>query len=318
MCKIKNLAPIDLVNSYKAKLKASPMVVLDAFNHIEHVAAYRAWYEDGGNIFVLNPMLDTNVRMNLLLKANKKALEVKNKVFFHTNGTTGAPKLVVHGKKQFDIAAICEGICIEADEDTKFLNVLPPFTSGFWFIVMPVLFKNNASLILIGKEDILNIDKFGAEATVLTPNAINFFMERKLKLDLGNFKVVQSGASPVLQKHIDFLFDCGLKKFNHIYGATEFTAPVLERTIVAKNMSGNWLNLKSIYGNKFELTKNGELLVSGESVCDNHEELGSVNGYLPTGDSFISQEEMIKFDRRLGTEKVLSCGKYSLTDWKKA
>jgi acyl-CoA synthetase (AMP-forming)/AMP-acid ligase II len=311
MSKIRTLAPIYLVNGYKAKLKEYPMVAVDSTDHLEHIAAYQAWLEVGGNIFVLNPMLDGLIRTELLINANKKASELTSKVFFHTSGTTGAPKLVVHGVKQFKQAVLRQTIGMEIDSDTSFMNTIPPFTSGFWFVVMPALFEHNSNMYLANQQNINDVAKEDVNIAFLTPNVINYLIDNNIQLPLSKFKMVQSGASKVLNSHVTYLKAMKLNRFNHMYGSTEATAPILQRKTNLPDDMFDWLDLSPIGDNTFKFV-DGQLYVGGASLCDNHEELGSIDGYLPSGDLFTQKDNMIKFERRLGAEKVFSCGKYSL------
>jgi acyl-coenzyme A synthetase/AMP-(fatty) acid ligase len=309
MSKIRTLAPICLVDGYRAKLKEYPMVVVDSPEHIEHVAAYQAWLEVGGNVMVLNHALDQNTKIELLSKANKKALHVKDKLFFHTTGTTGFPKLVVHGVKQNEYSASSKHLTVNDTDKIYFLNLLPAASIGFWFVAMAPIFKNDGEISFITQKTLVDINKYPNNCAVFPPSVIQAFLANNVTPDLSKFNLVICGASKVEQKHIDALYSWGVPWVRNLYGSTECGVPVLytEHKVVDEATNAYKFNLAHL-----KLSSTNELLVSGDSVCDNHEELGSVDGYLPSGDFFTTHGDAVKFDKRLGAEKALSCSKYSL------
>jgi acyl-coenzyme A synthetase/AMP-(fatty) acid ligase len=307
--KIKQAANANKIKQYEDNLKSYPMVVVDSPEHIEHVAAYQAWLEVGGNVMVLNNALDQNTKIELLSKANKKALHVKDKLFFHTTGTTGFPKLVVHGRKQNEYSANSKHLTVNDTDKIHFLNLLPAASIGFWFVAMAPIFKNDGEISFITQKTLGNINDYPSNCAVFPPSVIQAFLANDIAPDLSKFNLVICGASKVEQKHIDALYLWGVPWVRNLYGSTECGVPVLYTEHKVSDEDTNAYKFDPV---RLKLSSANELLVSGDSVCDNHEELGSVDGYLPTGDFFTTHGDAVKFDKRLGAEKALSCSKYSL------
>jgi acyl-coenzyme A synthetase/AMP-(fatty) acid ligase len=307
--KIKQVANANKIKQYEDKLKNSPMVVIDSPEHIEHVAAYQAWLAVGGNVMVLNHALDQNTKIELLSNANKKALHLKDKIFFHTTGTTGFPKLVVHGRKQNEYSASSKHLTVNDSDKIHFLNLLPAASIAFWFVAMAPIFKNDGEIFFITQKTLGDINNYPSTCAVFTPTVIQAFLADNVTPDLSKFNLVICGGLKVEQKHIDALYSWGVPWVRNAYGSTECGAPVLYTEQKVVNEATNMYSFGVAH---LKLSSTNELLVSGDSVCDNHEELGSVDGYLPSGDFFTTYGDAVKFDKRLGAEKALSCSKYSL------
>jgi acyl-coenzyme A synthetase/AMP-(fatty) acid ligase len=307
--KIKQAANANKIKQYEDNLKSYPMVVVDSPEHIEHVSAYQAWLEVGGNVMVLNHALDNNTKIELLSNANKKALHLKDKLFFHTTGTTGFPKLVVHGHKQNEYSASSKHLTVNDTDKIHFLNLLPAASIGFWFVAMAPIFKNDGEISFITQKTLGNINDYPSNCAVFPPSVIQAFLANDIAPDLSKFNLVICGASKVEQKHIDALYSWGVPWVRNLYGSTECGVPVLYTEHKVVDEATNAYKFDPV---RLKLSSANELLVSGDSVCDNHEELGSADGYLPTGDFFTTHGDAVKFDKRLGAEKALSCSKYSL------
>jgi acyl-coenzyme A synthetase/AMP-(fatty) acid ligase len=258
---------------------------------------------------VLNHALDQNTKIELLSNANKKALHLKDKIFFHTTGTTGFPKLVVHGRKQNEYSASSKHLTVNDSDKIHFLNLLPAASIAFWFVAMAPIFKNDGEIFFITQKTLGDINNYPSNCAVFTPTVIQAFLADKVKPDLSKFNLVICGGLKVEQKHIDALYSWGVPWVRNAYGSTECGAPVLYTEHKVVDSDTNAYKFDSAH---LKLSSTNELLVSGGSICDNHEELGSVNGYLPSGDFFTTHGDAVKFDKRLGAEKALSCSKYSL------
>jgi acyl-coenzyme A synthetase/AMP-(fatty) acid ligase len=236
-------------------------------------------------------------------------LHVKDKLFFHTTGTTGFPKLVVHGRKQNEYSANSKHLTVNDTDKIHFLNLLPAASIGFWFVAMAPIFKNDGEISFITQKTLGDINKYPSNCAVFPPSVIQAFLANNVTPDLSKFNLVICGASKVEQKHIDALYSWGVPWVRNLYGSTECGVPVL---YTEHKVFDEVTNAYKFDSGRLKLSSANELLVSGDSVCDNHEELGSADGYLPTGDFFTTHGDAVKFDKRLGAEKALSCSKYSL------
>jgi acyl-coenzyme A synthetase/AMP-(fatty) acid ligase len=309
----KNIPKTSLIAFYEKQLKQLPLVVLDTLDPHNHISAFIAWQNVGGNIFVLNPNNDFNTKIVLNLKAINKALNLKNKIMLHTTGTTGDPKIVVQGKKQINDAVKRQEISFEADYDTWFLNLMPVYSAGFWLLAMPGLFARNSGLIFGTKDNLKESFSSGANTVLIAPTVFSALIKKDIQLDLTPFRMVLTGSSRLEQIHVQYAFNNGASKFNHIYGSTEAGVPILQRKSTCADETATGLDFKPLaHHTKFKLSKENELLISGDSLCDNYEELESDGGFFCTGDVFVNNGNLLQFKKRLKDEKSSSCGKYQI------
>jgi hypothetical protein len=174
---------------------------------------------------------------------------------------------------------------------------------------MAPIFKNDGEISFITQKTLGDINKYPSNCAVFPPSVIQAFLANNVTPDLSKFNLVICGASKVEQKHIDALYSWGVPWVRNLYGSTECGVPVL---YTEHKVFDEVTNAYKFDSGRLKLSSANELLVSGDSVCDNHEELGSIDGYLPTGDFFTTHGDAVKFEKRLGAQKALSCSKYSL------
>ena len=307
--KIKQAVSVNKIKNYEDKLRSFPMIVLNTLDHLEHIAAFLAWQSVGGNVAIINPALDKASQAQLLVQANAAACNVKNKLFFHTTGTTGQPKLVVHGERQVSYSASQEHLFIDDSSAIKFLNFLPASSVGFWFVAMASIIKNDGEISFITKENLRRINEAGANCSAIPPSVINLLSAEEICPDLSKFNLVITGASKVEHGHIETLFSWGVPITSALYGSTECGVPLVFNRHTCFNELADCYEFNAAV---WTLSGSNELMVSGESICDNHIEFGSVNGYIPSGDIFEMVGDHIRFRKRKNAEKVSSCSKYSL------
>lgn len=279
--------PINVkIAKFKKALKKNRIVTLNSAMHDDHVAAYTAWLEVGGNIFVKSPLLPAEQATFLDLQVKKHTQD--NTIIFHTSGTTGVPKLITHTQKQFNQTIKMTRNAMGWEKNTKFLNFIPAFTSGFWHIVIPSLIYNDSSLILGSKETICNDFQADANLTILVPALIDQLRIKRQSIDLSKFSKICSGASQVLNRHAKWCFDNNAKVFNHMYGMTEICSPILHRETSSLDEYVEYLNLSPIADNEFKLVDK-ELWVKGPSLCEGSGE------WFQTNDLWEEDNEKIKF-----------------------
>ena len=88
------------------------------------------------------------------------------------------------------------------------------------------------------------------------------------------FNKICCGASQILDRHVNYVFDNGGKAFNNLYGATEIGSPVLSHLTYEKSEYSKWLLVDELC--EFD---------NGELVYNKHR----------TGDKFIIEDDMIKY-----------------------
>jgi len=123
---IQNQQEINITSHVKlaeTQLKDSKIYVVNTQNYIEHIAAYIAWTKVGGNIFVKSTILPE--KQSEILDEKISNYSYENSICFHTSGTTGVPKLVVHTKEQMDSIALMATKHMRWEENTRFFEFLP-------------------------------------------------------------------------------------------------------------------------------------------------------------------------------------------------
>jgi len=263
------------VNDFKIRLRSESYVTLESMDHLEHISAYLAWKEVGGNIFVKSPLLPKLQKEHLDRELSK--LQLENNIVFHTSGTTGYPKLVVQDETFINNTESLSTKILGWHKDTRYLNILPAFTTGFWHIILPAFIKNDATLILSSRETLTMDFSHKPNLTIFVPGIIDQLKSRNIKLPLQIFEQVMCGASQVLPRHAKFCFDNGCNVFHHIYGSTEIGSPVLSHMSCEMNYNVNCLHPT----NKVEII-DGELIYNG----------------ISTGDLFDKVDGMIRFKGR--------------------
>jgi len=269
--------------------------LLKTSSHIEHIAAYVAWTRVGGNIFLMSPFLPKD--QVTALEDQLKKYKYTNSICFHTSGTTGTPKLVVHKRHQLEQARKMSTAVLGWDSDTKFLNFLPPFTSGFWNIVIPSLVYHDCEIVLGSRETIAEDLKQNTNLTVIVPAMLDMMRIHNIEADFSKFKRVGSGSSAVLPRHVEFIFKNKANRFTHMYGTTEIGVPILSRDSNSFNDFSTYLEINANGDNQTMLVDN-ELYVKGESLCENIEDFSNVDGWFKTNDIFVRDGDLIKFAGR--------------------
>lgn len=292
---IQNQQEINITSHIKLaekQLKDSKIYVVNTQNHIEHIAAYIAWTKVGGNIFVKSTLLPE--KQSEILDEKISNYNYENTICFHTSGTTGVPKLVVHTKEQMDQFAIMATNNMGWDSDTRFLNYIPASTSGFWHIVLPPLLYHNATIVLGSRDNIISNFHEDVNLTILVPAMLDMIRINELNIDLSKFISVCSGASPVARKHVETIFNLGAKQFKHLYGATEIGSPILSKTSTYIDKFSEYLELKDTISNQFKIVDN-ELYVKGNSLCVNYKEFSHDGEWFKTNDLWETNGNLIKF-----------------------
>lgn len=215
-----------LVEEYKQKLINCKHVELASHNEVDHVAAYIAWNTVGGVLFVRNLWQPDYELYQVIDFIN----ESKNKdvIIFNTSGTTGTPKIVEFSKK--DLLAVEQRTTknLNWSPDTVYLNLLPVFSSGFWFLVLLSAVANNATIVCSSKNTIKDdFDDYPVTSTTLVPGLIDYLRLNNIKLPLNKLTTLTTGGSPVYLKHVQYCFDNNAVSFTNTYGTTETGAPIL-------------------------------------------------------------------------------------------
>lgn len=273
-------------------LKSKDIFILESSDHTDHIAAYIAWNNVGGNIFVKSPLLP--IEQSHKLDEEIRNRKFSNSIIFHTSGTTGIPKLVIHTSKQMLQSVKMSTECLGWDNNTTYLNFIPAFTSGFWHIVNAPLFYYNCKIILGSRETAEKDFTNDANCILIVPAFIDYLRINKIKLDFSKFRKVGVGGSQVLKRHAEYCFNNGAKTFAHLYGQTETCSPILGRETDVLDDYVEYINLKSKADTKSKIVDK-ELWIKGHSICENKDEFNTEDGWIKTGDLWEQQGELIKF-----------------------
>lgn len=286
-------------------LKNNHVYVLSTPDPLEHIAAYLAWKEHGGNIFVKSPWLTPVQEAHIMSRLAET--EVENAVLFNTSGTTNLPKLVVNHTQQLDQALKSSTAVQGWNKNTNFLNFLPAFVSGFWHMVLPALVQHDCTITL-GSRDTAQTDLADTDTNLvnIVPGLMDQFRFHGVKVDFSHYEGIGCGASQVRPEHYQWVFNNGGRKFLHQYGATEVVSIPLARITTEPDMS-DWFNFKLLVDGEAKLVNN-ELWISGPSVCSNYCDLTHEGTWYKTGDLFEQTGDLIRFTGR--TNEVLKLNGY--------
>lgn len=214
------------VGGFRHALKKYPFVEIASLDERDHVAGYIAWKEVGGVLFVKN-MWQSDAEQQHVLEQVRKNTQ-KDVIIFNTSGTTGTPKLAKFTKE--DLARIEQTATknLRWTKDTVYCNVLPAFSSGFWFLVLLSCVEQNGTVVCSSKQTLKeDFEKYPVTLTTFVPGMIDYLRVNKIKLPLEKLDTVSTGSSQLLPRHVQFCFDTGARSFMNTYGTTEIGAPVL-------------------------------------------------------------------------------------------
>ena len=295
---IQNNTEIDLtehITTAEERLQSSKIYVVNTTDYIEHIAAYIAWTRVGGNIFVKSTLLAE--KQSQLLDEKISDYSYNNTICFHTSGTTGVPKLVIHSKEQMDNIALMATQHMRWEPDTRFLNFFPAATSGFWHIVLAPALYNNATIVLGSRDKIIESLNHDVNYTILVPALIDMININKMPVDLSRVKRVGTGASAVSKRHAEILFSLGATEINQLYGATEIGSPSLYKSTTSIDDYPDYLELKNTDISEFKLVNN-ELYVKSKTMCVNYKDFSTDGEWFKTNDLWQQKGNLIKFAGR--------------------
>ena len=274
-------------------LREQPVLVLCSNDYLEHIATYLVWLQQGGNIFVKAPGLPDEQDRQVMSALHERTLT--DSLVFHTSGTTGHPKLVVNHLQQIKQACEMSTQALDWNSKTNFLTFVPPYTTGFWHIILPATVEHQSTLTIGHREQaVKDLNHSGCNSTILVPGLINRLKTQRGAVDLSGYQTVGVGASQVNLTHVNYVFDHGAQSLAHLYGASEICSPILSRTTTRRDDHSEWLNLACHGQNQTQLIDN-ELWVKGPSVCSNYQEFEHHEEWIKTGDLWEQHNDLVRF-----------------------
>jgi long-subunit acyl-CoA synthetase (AMP-forming) len=283
----------DQIKECKKQLQEQKVFILSTPDHTEHIATYIAWKEVGGNVLVKNPYMPKEISEFV----DRKLLnfEYENSIIFLTSGTTGYPKTIVDTNKQFESLIKVATDTMNWNSSSKWLNVLPAFTSAFWHMVIPCLVEYDASIVLGSRETVLEDLNQDVNLSAFVPAMIDQLRLSKIPIDLSKLDNFFSGSSAVLKRHVEFVFERGLKRFTQVYGATETMTPLLARTTTEPDEFCEYLEFKPLNKDTEIKLVDGELWIRGSTICENFKQLDHSGDWFKTGDIWEQNNDLIRF-----------------------
>lgn len=281
------------VKEYRKQLREQSYLILCSSDHVDHIASYIAWKEVGGNILVKNPYMPKEISEFV----DKQLLncEYQNSVIFLTSGTTGFPKTIVHTNKQFNSLIKVAAESMNWNSNSNWLNVLPAFTSAFWHMVIPCLVEYDASIVLGSKETLLNDFEQNVNLSAFVPGMIDQLRLTNTQINLSKLDNFFSGSSAVLRRHVEYIFQKGLKRFTQLYGSTETMTPCLSRSTTEPDEFCEYLEFNPLdIGTEIKLVDN-ELWIKGPRMCENLKQLDHCEDWFKTGDLWEQTNNLVKF-----------------------
>ena len=283
------------INVYKNQLKTQSFINLLSTEHSEHMAAYLAWREVGGVLLVNNPR--NPEKFHERTQKNMESIEFKkDSICFLTSGTTGNSKIVVHTKESLDVISKISKCAPGWEKNDRPVTMQPAFTVGYWYFhLLPGV---DTDLKLICTTPNQNPAGLG-NVLLTTPGQVDNARINVKNISYKDYRYVFCGASQVLPKHIDFLYNNGAEQVLKSYGSTETGAPtVLGES--PRNEFSDCYDLKPL-NDQYELKiVDRELWIRSPSICSNIEEFGiESDGWYNTHDVFDTLDnELIRFAGR--------------------
>jgi acyl-coenzyme A synthetase/AMP-(fatty) acid ligase len=281
------------INQIKNQLRLGQLVVVESTLHQEHIVAYMAWLEQPGRILICSPLLPEIQRQHLKTQANSY-VEHNDMIMFHTSGTTGMPKLIVHNRQSMSQIKQMSQSVFAWDQDCVHVTVIPAMTSAFWHIILPGLVEKDFTLLLSSKNTFKDDVPKGGPVCLLVPNLLDMLIASKAKVDFSGYRKILAGGSQVKSQHAEYVLSNGCQWFDHGFGTTETGSPLLSREMCDSKL-GDYTSLSGTAGMQTKL-EDGELWVKGPSLCANYQDLSHSDSWYRTGDYWeIGPQGLIKF-----------------------
>jgi acyl-coenzyme A synthetase/AMP-(fatty) acid ligase len=286
----------EIIDDCKSLLEKDKEITLDCNNHIKHIAAYSAWMQMGGNIYVIPPHYNDDAKESIKIKLLK--LKYTDSIFFCTSGTTngGVSKICIHKKQQMHQSLKASTSFIEWGMNDIVLNFIPACSIGFWQIIISAFIEHEFTLILGNKTSFFDDLKKESNCVIMVPALIDLIEKNQPNFDFSKFNKIISGSTMVSKKQTNFFFKNGGKRFINIYGSTETGCLLLADSYY--NMNDNQNMWKMIpHSTDVELKiVNDTLHVKGKTLCENICDFESFDGeWYNTNDVWKESNAHITF-----------------------
>lgn len=285
----------ELIKEYESKLVNNLVVTICSADHLDHIAAFFAWSNVGGNIFIKAPFLTEAQSKYLDNKVSE--LKYRDALFFHTSGTTGTPKIAVHQSHQMSQMLLMSSNSMWWQSEDVYLNLIPPFTVGFWHMVLTAFKHHNFTMVLGSRETLIQDLESECNVSIIVPALLDQIKLRNIPVDFSKYNRLGTGSAAVLERHHNYFFNNGGRVLNNLYGTTEVGVPILKRTSTRLDNYTSYLDVTQVSQSQFKI-ENNILYIKGESLCSNIHEFECVDGWFKTNDIWTQEGNMIRFNGR--------------------
>lgn len=292
------------IEEFKQQLTNNTYVNLLSTEWDVHFAAYAAWREVGGVLLINNPRDPKKFH-----KRTQAAIESRTfsepSICFLTSGTTGNSKIVVHNRETLEHVGEMARQAPGWEPTDRPVTMQPAFTVGFWFFHLVPGIDRDFTLTCTTPN---HNPKGLGNVLLTTPGQVDNARINVKDISYEGYRYVLCGASQVLPKHINFLFENGAQNIGKTYGSTETGAPTLIGHGTPDDPFNDCYRLEPL-GNLYELKIiDRELWVRAPSFAVNINEFDALdsNGWYNTHDVFDTvDEEHYRFaGRRSDTVKM--------------
>jgi acyl-coenzyme A synthetase/AMP-(fatty) acid ligase len=300
------------LSEIKRQLKQGQLVVVESTQYQDHITVYMAWLEQPGRVLVSSPLLPDIQKQHLKDQASRY-VEHNDVIMFHTSGTTGMPKLIVHTRQSMQkIKEISQEVWRWQREYVN-VTVVPPMTSAFWHIILPGFIEKEFEILESSKNTFKKDIAQGGPVALVVPSILDILIATKTKIDLSNYRKILSGGSQVRSVHAEYVLSHGAQLFDHAFGTTETGSPILSREMNNSEF-GDYTCLSAVAGIETKL-EDGELWVKGLSLCANFQDLSHHDSWYRTGDYWeTGPNGLIKFLGRKDDFVKLNSQRANLND----
>jgi fatty-acyl-CoA synthase len=169
--------------------------------------------------------------------------------FFHTGGTTGAPKLAIHTRRNEAFVARAAALMYNLAPDDVLINGFPLFHVAGAFVYGLSALSSGAALIIPTRLGMRNrrfietiwknVERYRVTAIGGVPTVISALNEVPIDADIGSLRVMLTGGSPLPTELADAFEKKVSKPVRNILGMTECAGVVTIEPFHAPRIPGS-------------------------------------------------------------------------------
>lgn len=221
--------------------------------------------------------------------------------WFHTGGTTGAPKLVRHSHEQQKIAAMAFAAAANLEENDRLANGLPLFHVAGAICSSRALWVSGGCVVNLSSHGFRNpaviefywniVSKYEVTIAGGVPTAVATVLEQPVTADISKLRCGYAGGAPCSASLQVRFADLTGRPLHIIYGMTEccgvlavgrsdMPSPI---GIIGPPGNGIAIEIRDSTGVKQPFGQEGEIWISGPTVSPSRPD-AFIGGWMATGD----------------------------------